>query len=74
MSIALAPSGYTAINTGKRHEFAELVDKLRWRWNDFAPHEPRMPPHQYVDGHKLHPHEEPIARMVEFVIANHPDS
>jgi len=77
MSIALAPHGYAAIDTatGKLHEFAELADKLRWRWIEVIPDELRqMPPHQYVDGHKLRPEEVPVARMLEFVIAYHPES
>ena len=77
MSIALAPHGYAAIDaaTGKRHEFADLANKLRWRWNDFIPGERcQMPPHQYVDGHTLRPDEIPVARMLEFVIDHHPES
>ena len=76
MSIALAQHGFAAIDTatGKRHEFAELADKLPWRWNDCAPHEPRMPPHQYVDGRKLGPEEVPVAEMLAFVIRHHPES
>src|SRR5215213_9239315 len=76
MDIELAPGGYAVfdVSTGDRHEFAELPDKLPWRWNDFPPHEPRMPPHQYVDGHHLGPEEAPVARMLEFIIAKHPES
>ena len=77
MGIALAPDGYAAIDsaTGKLHEFSELADKLRWRWIDSIPGELRqIPPHQYVDGHKLRPEEVPVARMLEFVINNHPES
>lgn len=77
MSIALAPHRYAAIDTatGKRHEFADLANKLRWRWNDFIPGELRqMPPHQYVDGHKLRPDEVPVAAMLAYVIAHHPES
>lgn len=76
MNIALAPEGYAVIDlsTEDRHEFAELADKLRWRWNDFPPHEPRMPPHQYVDCHKLSPDDVPLARMLLFIIAEHPES
>ena len=33
-----------------------------------------MPPHQYVDGHKLLPDEVPVAAMLEYVIAHHPES
>lgn len=75
MTIALAPHGYAVIDTqtGKRYEFADLADKLRWRWIETIPNEPRqIPPHQYVDGHNLDPDEVPVARMLEFVIDNHP--
>ncbi|MBD0330653.1 MAG: hypothetical protein ICV64_11195 [Thermoleophilia bacterium] len=76
MGFAPALDGYAATDTatGKGREFPELADKLPWRWIDSPPHEPRMPPHQYVDGYKLTRDELPMARMLESVIDHHPES
>lgn len=33
---------------GREYDFEWAISRLPWRHNDLAPHEPRMPPHEYV--------------------------
>ena len=73
---ALAPRGYGAVDrrTEQIHTFQSLAAQLPWRDNSLAPHEPRMPPHQYVVVNNLSPGEQDVCRMLEFVIDNHSES
>lgn len=74
--IALSPDGYGAIDhhTGEIHDFQSLAAQLPWRDNSLAPHEPRMPAHQYIVVNGLGPGEKEVARMLAFVIDNHRES
>lgn len=72
-TLLIAPVGYAVIDrkTEERHEFEELVNRLPWKHNNLAPHEPRMPPHEYV----LESWCDPVSfHRVRFIIRNHPES
>jgi hypothetical protein len=72
----LVSGGYAArdVRTGEVHEFGELAALLPWRDNVLAPHEPRMPPHQYVVVEDLGDDELAACRMLELLIDDHPES
>lgn len=60
--------------SGFMHSADSLIGSLRWRHNDLAPHEPRMPPHEYAlkqwfSGEQLRAFD-----LLSFLIRNHPES
>lgn len=72
-SLEIATRGYAVINEATRElfELEDLVVALPWKHNELAPHEPRMPPHEYV----LEDWCDPVVyRRLEFLIRNHGES
>jgi hypothetical protein len=56
-------------------EFQHAVSLVPWRDNQLAPHEPRMPPHQYcIVAGGLTDEQLAACRLVESAIDNHPES
>jgi hypothetical protein len=71
--MALSPRGYAAIavDSGEVYEFDEAAARLPWRNNVLAPHEPRMPAHQYVVVQSAVLED---CRILEFIIDHHPET
>lgn len=73
--LLLAPAGFGVIDEqGRSHEFAALAAALPWRQTELAPHEPRMPAHEYVVVNKLADELREVARLLKFVLDKHPAS
>lgn len=72
--LKLSPEGYGVIDleTGELHELSDLAERLHWRHSVVLPHEPRMPPHEYIVEAGLADDARRFCKMIEFIIDNHP--
>jgi len=73
LGLELAPEGYAAIDvrSGEIHELSQVASRLPWRDSVLAPHEPRMPAHQYVVVQRTVLED---CRILEFIIDHHPET
>jgi hypothetical protein len=74
VTLRLAPPpghGAIVVATGERHELEDVAALLPWRDNVLAPHEPRMPAHQYVVVESAVQED---CRVLEFIIDHHAET
>jgi hypothetical protein len=76
VQLAIARTKYAVVDlgSGEVHEFSEVAARLPWRDNSLAPHEPRMPPHQYLLVRDLRNAQLEACHMLEFIIDRHPEA
>jgi hypothetical protein len=76
VQLAIARNEYAVVDlgSGEVHEFSEVAERLPWRNNSLAPHEPRMPPHQYLLVRDLRNAQLEACHMLEFTIDRHPEA
>ena len=62
------------LDSGRLFEWSTVVSGLPWRHNQLAPHEPRMPPHEYVLRDWCEGEQAVLYEVAGFVIDSSPKS